>query len=259
LSAASPLHRVRRALKWRFDIALGKRGWQLVPAVPNEPLHARAPDDFELRGVRLKLAGDWATPLLRAAIYDGYYEAREAQILQSTMRPDDRVLEIGCGIGFLATIASQMAGDQVYGYEANPAMVAVAQETLERNGATGTVTTGLMARNPTADTATFYVHRDFWTSSLVPDPEAAPISVPVLDFAREVSAHDASYLLVDIEGGETELLLGDIPPCVRKLCVECHPAVSRRSAVKAMLVSLLSGDFSLDLVHSTPPVLYFER
>lgn len=252
------LNRLRPHLRWRFDKALRRHGLQLAPAVPNEHLRRLAPRDFELRGVRLDLSEGWATPSLRGTIYDRCYEDLEAQIVEATMRPSDRVLEIGCGLGFVSTIVSRIAGD-VRSYDANPAMVAVARRTIARNGASATVVTAVLQRNPAAETTAFYVHDDFWTSSLVPNAQATEIAVPVLDVAREITEHDASYLVVDIEGGETDLLLGQLPACVRKVCVECHPAVSAPAAITAMLISLLSQGFALSLDHSRPPVLYFER
>lgn len=252
------LSRVRTHLQWRFEDRLRRRGYRLERIGSGDRLHKRASDDFELHDVRLDLAEDWVTPQLREAIYDDWYEKPEADIIKATLQPDDRVLEIGCGIGFIATIASRIA-ESVRCYDANPAIVGSARRTIDRNGASVTVTAAVLQREPTAQTTDFYIHNDFWASSLVPNPQATKIAVPVLDFEWEITKHEASYLIVDIEGGETDLLPGPLPACVRKLCVECHPAVSQPAAITAMLVSLLSHGFALSLDNSRPPVLYFER
>jgi FkbM family methyltransferase len=225
----------------------------------DERLHALAPDAFVLRDVMLDLSEGWVTPRIRAAVYDGYYEAPEVQIIEETMRPGDRVLDIGCGIGFVATLASRIVGGHVRCYDANPAMTAAARGTLERNGADATLINAVLQQRPASETAAFYVREEFSTSSLAPDSDATEISVPVLDIGREITEHAATYLVVDIEGGETDLLLGEISGSVRKICVECHPQVTPPRSVTAMLTSLLSQDFSLSLEHSRPPVLYFER
>jgi FkbM family methyltransferase len=191
-------------------------------------------------------------------IYDELYEEREAEIVEATMCPSDRVIEAGCGIGFMATIAARIAED-VQCYDANPAMVEAARRTIARNGVAATVVTAVLERSPTSEKAAFYVDEQFWTSSLAPNARATEISVPVLDVVREIYEHRTSYLVVDIEGGETDLLTGPLPGCVRKVCVECHPAVSPPAAMTAMLSSLLSQGFALSLDHSLPPVLYFVR
>lgn len=66
------------------------------------------------------------------------------------MQPGDRVTEIGCGVGFVGTIASRIAGHGVRPRDANPAMVAAARRTIERNGASATVATAVLQHRPTA-------------------------------------------------------------------------------------------------------------
>lgn len=250
-------NRVSTHIRWRADQALRKRGLSLAP-VSDPRLHARAPDDFTLLGVRLRLDEEWATPLLRGAIYDELYEREEAAIVAATVQPTDRVIEVGCGIGFIAVLSSRIA-EAVHCYDANPAMVEAARRTLERNDARASVTTGVLARQPAAQSATFNVATDFWTSSVAPSLGSRPITVPALDFIGEIRSINASYLIVDIEGGETDLLPGPLPDSVRKICVECHPLVSATAAISSMLVALIAERFTLDLEHSRPPVLYFTR
>jgi FkbM family methyltransferase len=145
-------------------------------------------------------------------------------------------------------------------YDADPKMVAAARRTIERNAARATVTNAVLTNEPAAPPTTgFYVRPDFWLSSLAPHPEATRIDVPLLDLATEITAHDASYLIVDIEGAETDLLRTPLPASVRKICVECHPAVSGREDVRALLSSLLDQGFALDLELSRPPVLFLDR
>ena len=142
------------------------------------------------------------TPTVRASIYDGVYEEIEAAIIRDTLSPSDRVLEIGCGAGFIATIASETVGDRVRGYDANPAMVAAAERTAERNGVVASFVNAVLQSEPVSEVVDFYVHAEFWTSSLAPVQGAVKIGVPLLDLAVEIKAHQASYLIVDIEGAE---------------------------------------------------------
>ena len=232
--------------------------WRLDPAVrTSRKLHALAPDVVSLYGVELVL-GEWATPVLRRAVYDGWYEASEREIVEATTRPCERVLEIGCGIGFVATTASKH-GATVRSYEGNPGMVAVGRRTFQRNRANATVTNAILVRHRDRDTVPFYVHVDFWASSLTPAAAARAVDVPVLDFVAEIEAHEASYLIIDAEGAEIDILGGPLPASVRRLCVECHQDVTGNTAVSAMLAGLVGQGFSLDLVASRPPVMYLER
>jgi FkbM family methyltransferase len=211
-----------------------------------------------LYGVRLDLSEAWATPRVRAAVYDGYYEVEEATVLLGTISADDRILEIGCGAGFITTLASRAAA-AVQSYDANPAMAAAAKRTLDINGAEAAIVNGVLQVGPGATDIDFFVREDFPRSSLTNSPGATRVRVPALDFAAEVTAHRASYLMIDIEGGETDLLQAPVPACVKKLTVECHPTVTGHAAVSAMLASLLAQGFVADLETSRLPVLFLER
>jgi FkbM family methyltransferase len=251
------LVRLRRELRRRIDEALFARGLALVSIGRFTWRRRReAWGDVDLRGVTLRLDAKWATPALREAVFAGNYEAFEAEIVQATMGPEDRVVEVGCGIGFIGTLASRIVGDAVHCYDANPDIAAIARETFDRNRVGATVTTAVLQHKPAAPTVQFHITENFCTSSLVPTPGSRPVSVPLLDVGAAITAHAATYLIVDIEGAETDLLLPPLPGSVRKLCVECHPAVVRP---EPMLASLLAQGFALSFEHSRPPVLYLER
>jgi FkbM family methyltransferase len=221
--------------------------------------HWSNPTDVMLYGVHLRLDSEWATTPVRGEIYDGTYECDEAAIVSDTVERDDCVIELGCGSGFISALAARRTANPVSCYDADPAMVRVARETLRLNKAQGTVVNAVMQREPAVTETSFYVHRDFWSSSLVAVHPGREITVPVLDLVAVIDEHAASYLILDIEGGETELLLDPLPESVRKVCVECHPTVSETREITAMLQSLLSQGFGLNLERSHPPVLFFAR
>ncbi|HET9067567.1 MAG TPA: FkbM family methyltransferase, partial [Amaricoccus sp.] len=64
------------------------------------------------------------TPAIRAAILSGRFEAEEASQIPRIVRPGDRVLEIGAGIGFISTLLSrQPRVARVVAVEANPNLI----------------------------------------------------------------------------------------------------------------------------------------
>ena len=241
---------------WAYALRHGASTAQAT--IRRHRVHRRPPASVVIRGVQLALSGAWATAAVRTALCDGTYEASEAAIVSATVAADDRVLDIGCGAGFVSALASRR-GATVYGYEANPAMIAVARQTLSANGQTGEVINAVLQVAPRATEVTFYVREDFTTSNLVRTQDATGVQVQVLDFEAEILSRRATYLVIDIEGAETDLLLAQIPACVRKLCVECHPAVTGQSALSAMIAALLRQNFVMDVATSRLPVLYFER
>lgn len=217
-------------------------------------LFRKSPDDFVLHGVALHLGG-WATESVRDAIYRGAYEQPEREVLLASLRHDDVVVELGCGTGYMTTIAARVASE-VRSFDANPAMVEVAIETLGRNAADADIRVGALARSPARATTQFYVRDEFAISSLQPSAAAHAIEVPTCSFMSECSG--ATYLLVDIEGAEVTLLGGELPG-IRAVCVECHPKVVAAESITRMLTCMFGQGFVLDLTLSRGQVLFLSR
>ena len=217
---------------------------------------ARRPEkiDLELNGVALSV-GPWATTSILELMQSGAYEAPERQIVLATLRPDDVVLELGSGAGYLTTIAAGIAAD-VRSFDANPEMVSVARTTVANNGRQATVTNAVLSRDGGGGFASFYLAGDYAGSSLIPIAGAGVIEVPVLDFTDALDG--CSYLIVDIEGAEADLLRGAIPN-VERICVECHPGVVGLAKIVEMVRSLRDQGFALDSELSQGQVLYLER
>lgn len=235
------LHRVRadlRALYWE----------QARPAA------------LTYRGVRLDLDAPWATPQLRDAIYNDYYEAPEHDILRETLRSDDRYLELGAGVGFLTTFACQRVGaERVAVFEADPAMTEVARTTVQANGFSPSITNAVLFRAPTADRVDFFVQEDFWASSMSPSANARRVRVPAASFPDALESFRPTYLTVDIEGGEVDLLSSSLPAHIRAICAEVHPQVAGVAPTQAMIGRLIADGFALDTKRSRDDSVFFER
>jgi FkbM family methyltransferase len=217
--------------------------------------YKRRPDALDLHGVALQL-GAWTPDEIRNQIYEGRYESPEREVVTKTLRQDDIVLEIGSGLGYLTTVASGIARE-VRSFDANPAIVEVARNTVARNGLRATVTNAILERSPSRSTAPFHIHKYFPESSLVPSEHTVKtVAVPVLDF--DVECGRCTYLLVDIEGAEVDLLRAELPG-VRAICVECHPQAVSARQITDMLLSLFGQGFTIDVSVSNGQVLYLSR
>jgi FkbM family methyltransferase len=212
-------------------------------------------DRFAFNGVKLDLSGPWASYAVHSAIYDGVFEAHEREVLLRTLRPDDVVLELGCGMGYITTLAAGVARE-VHSFDANPQMVEVARATVARNNRRATIENAVLARSPEAETVPFYVDPNFTVSSLSPSDGAKRVDIPLLDLAK--ACEGCTYMIVDIEGAEVDLLSGEIPG-IRAICVECHPWITDAEQITAMLSALFEQGFALDIAKSSEIVLYLER
>jgi FkbM family methyltransferase len=215
---------------------------------------ARRPSSIELAGVKLEL-GPWATSEIRTSFYNGRYEMSEREIVERTLRADDVVLESGCGIGYVTTVVAGIARE-IRSFDANPQVVDIARETVARNGRQAKLEAAVLARGPSSPTVPFYVASDFWASSLEPFDGGRRIDVPVHDFVE--ACRGCSYLLVDIEGGEVDLLRGEIPD-IQRICVETHPLVTSPAQITEMLRSLFEQGFMIDVSLTRHDVLYLAR
>jgi FkbM family methyltransferase len=219
----------------------------------------RPPDRLTYFGVRLALDDWWATPRLRDALYQGYYERPEYEVLSKTLRRGDRYLELGAGIGFLTACACRMVGEEnVFSYEANPELAQLASRTARANGFEPQVENAVLGRH--RGTVDFFIQRDFWGSSLEEVPGARRVAVPAISFAEVLERLRPTYLTIDIEGGEIALFDDfTLPPGVRAICMETHPAAVGVEATQQLIVKLIAQGFALDLDVTHDEVAFFSR
>jgi FkbM family methyltransferase len=221
----------------------------------------RGPSVVERNGVKVEIDDAWANDFMRDMIYSGWYEAHELGLLRDTLEPGDRYLEVGAGIGVLASAACAIVGARnVVAVEANPRLVAVARHTAGLNGHEPDVREGVVvAEGTTGATVPFYLRRDFWESSMEPSPGAQRVELPAIPLRAALDEVGATYLNMDAEGAETELLREPLPQHVRRLCVELHPEAVGRAALSGMVKRLLDQGFELDVGLSRSEVFYFAR
>jgi hypothetical protein len=127
----------------------------------------------------------------------------------------------------------------------------------------------VLLHDPVEAATSFYVFPDFRLSSLSPPPEAGRndklpaelqrIHVPTVDAYATIASVGATYLMVDIEGGEMDLLRRPLPDCVKTVCVELHTEATGIDVQSEMVATLLTDGFDLDIGRSDLPVLLFSR
>ncbi len=218
----------------------------------------RRPRRVRVHGVMVAIDARWPRAIV-GTLYDGRYEQFEAKVLRATLRPGDRYLEVGAAIGVTTTIACQIVGDgAVTAVEADPALARTAARTAALNGHAPSIINAVLTNDGDAERR-FYVREDFWGSSLSPGPGTREIAVPARPFLRELEQTRATYLLVDIEGGEAELLGPSLPDSVRAICLEVHPERLGDEAVQAIVRHLMDQGYILNTHLLGVQVLFFSR
>jgi len=190
----------------------------------------------------------------------GHYDARERALVADLLRADDRVLEVGTGIGAVTMTAARVVGaDAVLTYDGNPSIVADARRNFAFNRlaaiqARAGVLQNRMRFGRSPGKEKFAISRDFRASRLDDghggEDVVASLSVPASCLEDQMAAHRASALVCDIEGGEVELLLGAELSKIRLIILRVHDAAVGAHAADAMMRWLVSNGHNLDL-HAT--------
>lgn len=212
----------------------------------------------EIAGVRLRV-GRHLSPNMRHYLYKGQYETRELDIVRGALKPDDMVMELGTGLGVLATYCAQRIGsDRVFTYEANPALEPHIRETFALNGVSPSLSTCVLGSE--VGEATFYVAKEFTESSTHRrDPGMKAVTVPMGSLNAEIHRIDPAFLIADIEGGEYDLFESIDFHRIEKICVEVHEQAIGRDKVERIKAILSNAGFVLNTTLATPTVWYLSR
>lgn len=201
-------------------------------------------------GIRIPLF-DYISDNVREAMFDGGYETAELRTIADQLDGNDVVLEIGTGIGLISTYcAKKIGGDRVFTFEGNPELEPFIRKVYEINGVAPTLQIGVLGRND--GTAIFFVDDDFWSSSTVRRRSGTrQLQVSRLDLNSVLTRIHPTFLIVDIEGGESELFEFIRLDGIRKISIELHDSVIGSQRVHEICNQLEQEGFAVDWAHSS--------
>jgi FkbM family methyltransferase len=159
----------------------------------------------------------------------GVYERPEIAGLSSVIRPGDRVLELGAGLGIISALAGRAAGQsgRVLSYEANPDLISDTQAFFASNGiANVTLVNAVLVNEADPATRQFHLAGSFAESSLLGVEgrgSKGKVTVSAESLPRVLSEFQPDVLICDIEGAEIELFPAFPPSSLRAAVVELHP------------------------------------
>jgi FkbM family methyltransferase len=219
--------------------------------VNQEEMVAAQAETVELSGFKIKVDSQRYSPRMVEALRTGEYEAGERRICQEFFSAGDRVLEVGSSIGAVSLVLGRTVGvENFIGFEANPELMADAQENFRANGLPLTYHTAVLrnrVRGGGDCVVDFHINKDFWISSLTRVRETIrTVQVPVFCLEEEISRFHANCLMMDIEGGEYDLLEYAELNGIEKIFMELHYWPSRDRANR-MLRYLINEGFTVDL------------
>ena len=147
------------------------------------------PSEANIDGIRLDISSPQISPEMKRRIYIGNYEKEERQIVEKLLRIDDRVLELGSGLGYISTnCARRLGDDRVVTVEANAEMEEPIRRSFELNGVSPTLLIG--AAGPEAGVVEFFFEENFWSNSWLPTRKSTKSQkVNMLPIAQLMEQH----------------------------------------------------------------------
>jgi len=219
---------------------------------------ARRVPTIEIGGVKVPVKREFSTKVL-SELYFADYEAAEVRMVSETIKKDDVVLEFGGGLGLVSTLCAQWIGsERVSCYEANPAMIGVIKDTYRANGVAPSLTQGLLGT--TDGVAELFVGEHFSSASSVSSPVGArKVAVPSFAINPVIHRLRPTFLIIDIEGGERDLVPAIDFSGIRSLILELHPGRIGIDGMSRVRHCLTLAGFSVDMRLSEEKILFLEK
>lgn len=201
--------------------------------------------EIELHSVRVKCGKDDVPRSVRSALFKETYEEFECRMVLSALRPGDRVLEIGCGIGLVSLLATRVVGEgNVLSCEANRSLEHLIRSNYALNG----WQPSLVMKPVTADgrDVVFHNNENLVTSSTfernLPGVAERVESVAIEDV---IASHRPNVIIMDVEGAEAELLQETDLKGIELIIVEMHPHIVGEDKIQKVFDALLVLGFKI--------------
>ncbi len=219
------------------------------------------------RGLRFPDDPSVLTARLRRLLRSNGYERKEFEAVRALVGPDDTVLELGAGIGFMSTVAAKRCGARrVVSYEANPALIPYIRAVHQANGVSDrTEVRNALLAGRKGKPVDFHIRRNLLASSLDAmqgDSDGGVVATEKVEVhgigsvLREVKP---TVLICDIEGAEADLLPRADLSCLRLAIVELHPQWIGQAGVQAVFDAMQRGGLTYFPKRSNAKVVAFRK
>ena len=217
---------------------------------------------LSFRNLKVPVKGEHVSRTVWKHLWKGGYERPEIEAGLALIRPGDKVLELGTGMGIVSgVLAKSDASIKIKTYEANPSLASAINDLHKANGITNVETHNKVLLPPGMDqsTVTFNLHENFTEGSIEDVASVGSTEVEVEDFQAVFDAFLPDVMVCDIEGGEARLFEDISLNGLRALVIELHPEIVSRSDIKRVYDVCLAAGLYPRVELSDLQVEVFER
>jgi FkbM family methyltransferase len=216
---------------------------------------------LNVHGITVPIHSDEVSPVIWEALENETYEAKEARAVTRAVKPGDRVLELGSGLGIITSLIASIADVHVWAFEANPATATLAKRVIEANNLNNVVLAQGILTAGSPRPFTFYVRRDLWMSSMDKDqgPFEYNIELSSSNIDEFIQVHAINVLVMDIEGAEHDLLQNADLTGIDRIFLELHDHLYGISGIRDITYSLAAKGFGYDPRGSHGPCVLFAK
>jgi FkbM family methyltransferase len=164
------------------------------------------------------------TPEVRGEIRSGGYGSDLLRQLPAAVKPDDRVLLIGAGLGIVSTLIARIEGvERVIAAEPNAALIDYLDRVHNINGVSGVETINAVLAVGMKGRIQYCVQRDLRTVSLMPHDQSRQqaMTVPFMDLNLILAEERISLIICDTPTAPTQLLAQAELGLVDRILLNC--------------------------------------
>lgn len=166
------------------------------------------------------------------------WEKDEVKLLEKYIEENDSIIELGTGLGFFSAICVKKCGvKNIVTIEANTNLINKIKRLYKLNAIENIVLLNLIiGPKPVYN---FYISPSVISSSLFRKKNSTKTKVKGMSFQKLVTDYPYNFIVMDIEGGEYDLLLyNEIPSFVNKLLIEFHGIASHSTKENCQFIDI---------------------
>ncbi|MGE0280420.1 MAG: FkbM family methyltransferase [Rhizobiaceae bacterium] len=220
---------------------------------------------FNVHDLEIEVEDDQLSEPIQRGLTRGWYEVDEVGLIRHAVKPGDRVLDLGAGLGVTAMVAARIVGaEAVCAYEANPGLIDQLKRNLRRNDLDLEVQNVVLlprAKAASQPSVRLNLGAEFWGSSVIAGgvSPAAVTEIPTQCLEDAITRHRANVLVMDIEGLEVEILETAGLDRIDKIIVEIHYDKVGRQRTNKAIFDLAKQGLEIDLHRAYRGVVLLTR